>query len=69
MYNATKVRNNKLNDKLKHNPLFSKDYERIFEVFNKGEKIDNEALKIIKSLDLEPRTDEDDGENEENESY
>jgi len=60
MYNITKNRNEILKTKLKNNPLFSKDYKRILEAFNKGVKIDNETLKIIKLFNLEPLTDEDD---------
>jgi len=62
MYNITKNRNEILKTKLKNNPLFSKDYKRILEAFNKGVKIDNETLKIIKLFNLEPLTDEDDEE-------
>ena len=64
MYNITKNRNEILKTKLKNNPLFSKDYKRILEAFNKGVKIDNETLKIIKLFNLEPLTDEDDEEDE-----
>ena len=64
MYNITKNRNEILKTKLKNNPLFSKDYKRILEAFNKGVKIDNETLKIIKLFHLEPLTDEDDEEDE-----
>ena len=64
MYNITKNRNEILKTKLKNNPLFSKDYKRVLEAFNKGVKIDNETLKIIKLFNLEPLTDEDDEEDE-----
>ncbi len=64
MYNITKNRNEILKTKLKNNPLFSKDYKRILEAFNKGVKIDNETSKIIKLFNLEPLTDEDDEEDE-----
>ncbi len=39
MYNITKNRNEILKNKLKNNPLFSKDYKRILEAFNKGVKL------------------------------
>ena len=64
IYNITKNRNEILKTKLKNNPLFSKDYKRILDAFNKGVKIDNETLKIIKLFNLEPLTDEDDEEDE-----